>query len=157
MIDRVVSQDEIDQRFVEFCQDIGVCGQSVDEIKSSLKKRNIEVKQYETDHLIYFVQIENKQEKYFSKAIKKYIADLNNESKIWVPLSEDNKTPIVGFWKTYGKHSINLFGTLGHNFVKVSESFVPVLEYNFDVRKGKIPVCELMRDSFEIFNEWRQS
>ena len=41
MIDRVVSQDEIDQRFVEFCQDIGVCGQSIDEIKSTLDRKSV--------------------------------------------------------------------------------------------------------------------
>ena len=155
MKDRIVPEKEIVEIFLLFCDDIGVKGDTPEDLNAYMEENDIHIQKVEDEHLIYFIA-RTTENVYYSKPILKYIVEPDKEPKFWVLLDED-KIPVVSYWLQYGKDygKCPVMGPLGHKMIQVSDSYSYLLEYNFKTRRYHIPTKELSRDKDELFCIWR--
>ena len=75
MKDRIVPQEEVEQGYIAFCKDLGVNGETKEDIDQYLQEHNIIIEKKEDKTLIWFEQIEKGEVKYYSQPIMKYIQE----------------------------------------------------------------------------------
>lgn len=120
MKDRIVPQEEIEKRYIEFCKDIGAIGDTKDVIDKYLEEHNLIVKRSEDAYLIWFEQIEDNEVKYYSEPIEKFVAEPKKEMVFYVKAD----------------------APLG--MIRVPKSAMPLYQFS-KKRKGKIPPNEEKR------------
>ena len=121
MKDRIVPQEEIEKRYIEFCKDIGAEGDTKEAIDKYLEEHNLIVKRSEDSYLIWFEQIEDNEVRYYSSPIEKFVAEPEKEMKFYVKAD----------------------APLG--MIRIPKSAMPLYQFS-KKRKGKIPPNEEKRD-----------
>jgi len=125
MKDRVVPPEEIEEKYIAFCKDLGAEGENREEIDRYLQDHNIVVEKKEDMRLIWFEQIVNNKVKYYSEPIEKFVSEPDKEIKFYI------------------KSNVPL-GRMLH----LPESALPLYHFN-QKRKNKIPLIEIRRKDME--------
>ena len=128
---REISEKELLDAFITFCNDIGISGNSYDEIMQKLNLQDVIVKKQEDKDLIWFVQIVNEEIKYYSEPISKY-EQPNDYHTACVPIDKE-RLPLPADTKTF------------YALVNMRVIDIPIFIYNKITRRNKIPPLEEMR------------